>query len=163
MIVTLSRVSLRLYTEDDAVRVLEGRPRPGETWARDYPMFDEIDFLRALVLDRRAGKDPGQLGSYQVRLRENDLVIGGASFFGPPDEFGAVEIVLGIVPDYTGAGFAAEVVAGMIDIARANGAGFVIASVDVANVAAQKALVGGGLGEVVRGETIVHFAHEFAA
>jgi RimJ/RimL family protein N-acetyltransferase len=163
VIVTLPRLSLHLYTEEDAVRVLDGRPRPGESWARDYPMFDEVDFLRALVLDRRAGKDPGPFGLYQVRLRENGLVIGGAAFFGPPDEFGAVEIVGNIVPDHTGSGFAGEVVTGMVDIARDNGARFVIASVDVANVAAQKVLVAGGLGEVVRDETIVHFALEFAA
>jgi RimJ/RimL family protein N-acetyltransferase len=163
VIVTLSRLSLHLLTEEDAVHVLGGRPRSGEEWARDYPLFDETDFLQALVLDRRAGKDPGPYGSYQVRLRENDLVIGGTSFFGPPDEFGAVEIVLGIVPDYAGMGHAAEVVAGMIDIARTNGAGFVIASVDVANIAAQKALTAGGLAEVVRDDTIVHFARELRA
>jgi RimJ/RimL family protein N-acetyltransferase len=159
--VALSRLSLHLYSEEDANYVITGRRRPGENWARDYPLFDELDFLRALVHDRQAGKDPGVFGLYQLRLRDGDLVIGGAGFFGPPDEFDAVEIVVGIVPDHSGKGYAGEAVAGLVQIARDNGARFVIASTQVENEAAQKVLLRGGLGEVVRDDTIVHFAIEF--
>jgi RimJ/RimL family protein N-acetyltransferase len=159
--VALSRLSLHLYTNEDAEHVISGRQRPGERWARDYPLFDELDFLRALVHDRRSGKDPGPFGLYQVRLGGDDEAIGGAGFFGPPDEFGAVEIVFGIVPDHSGHRYGSEVIAGLVEIARENGARFVIASTQVDNVGAQKTMLYGGLREIVRDDTIVHFAREF--
>jgi RimJ/RimL family protein N-acetyltransferase len=149
-------ISLHLFSEEDARRVLAGIRRPDEVWARDYPLFDEVDFLQAMVLDRANGRDPGPFGLYQVRLSGSGIVIGGASFFGPPDEFQAVEIMFGIVPDYAGNNYASQAVALLVDIARVNGALY------VANLGAQKAMLNGGLSEVVRDERIVHFARELA-
>jgi RimJ/RimL family protein N-acetyltransferase len=159
--VALSRLSLHLYSADDAALVIAGRQHPGEIWARDYPLFDELDFLKALVHDRRSGKDPGVFGLYQVRLHDDGVVIGGVGFFGPPDEFGAVEVVFGIVPDHAGHGYGAEAVAGLVEVARENGARFVIASTRVDHLPAQRTLLHAGFDEVVRDETIAHFAREF--
>lgn len=121
-------------------------------------MLDELDFLRSLIFERRAGIDPGIFTHYQVCLRPDDTVIGWATFFGPPDEFKAVEIAFGIVRDYAGHGFGAEVVAGLIDLARDNGAEFLIASTRVGDIGAQRTLEQGGMREVVRDELIVHYA-----
>ncbi|GAB2453858.1 RimJ/RimL family protein N-acetyltransferase [Conyzicola lurida] len=151
------------FTEEGATRVLAGLKRPGEEWARDYPLFHELDFLRALLLDRAAGTDPGVFGMYQVRLSDSTLVIGGASFFGPPDEFGAVEILVGIVPDYADGSYAAHAVAQLVRIAADNGARYVIGSADVVDTAAIDGLLQGGLDEVVRDDTIAHFARELTA
>lgn len=163
MNVTLPRVSLCPLTVDEATSAINGKRRPGQDWAREYPMLEEIDFLRSLVLERRAGIHPGVFTHYQVCLRPDNVVIGWAAFFGAPDEFKAVEIAFGIVPDYEGNHFGAEVVAGMVDLARANGAEYLIASTKIDDIAVQKSLVRGGLDEVVRDTTIAHFAVGLAA
>jgi RimJ/RimL family protein N-acetyltransferase len=156
--VTLPRLSLTPLSAEDAAGVLNGKRPQGDTWAREYPMLDELDFLRSLVFERRAGIDPGEFTHYQVRLHQDGTVIGWATFFGPPDEFQAVEIAFGIVPDYAGYHFGAEVVAGLISFARERGAEFLIASTQVSDIAAQKALLQGGMLEIVRDEVIAHFA-----
>jgi len=161
--VELARVSLHPLSAEDAAGVLRGTQRSGHVWAREYPSFFEIDLLRALVSEREAGIDPGPFSQYQVLLRDKNVVIGGAGFFGPPDEFRAVEISFGISPDYHGQRFGAEIVAGMVQIARDNGVRFVIATATVADVATQKSLERGGLPEVVRDETTVHFGLELGA
>jgi RimJ/RimL family protein N-acetyltransferase len=161
--VTLPRVSLCSITEDVAASAIHGKRRPGQEWAREYPMIEELDFLRSLIFERRAGIDPGVFTHYQVCLRPDNMVVGWATFFGGPDEFKAVEIAFGIVPDYAGHRFGAEVVAGMVDLALHNGAQYVIASTRIDDVAAQEALVQGGMNEVVRDTTIAHFAASLAA
>ena len=157
------RLSLHLFSSDDASDVLGGIRRPGQVWARQYPAFFEIDLLRALVHERRSGVDRGPFTQYQVTVREGNVVIGGAGFFGPPDEFRAVEISFGIAPDYKRHRYGAETVSGMVRIARDNGARFVIATAIIADIATQKALEYGGLPEVVRDETTVYFGLELDA
>jgi RimJ/RimL family protein N-acetyltransferase len=156
--VTLPRLLLSPLSAEDAGGVLNGRCPQGDVWAREYPMLDELDFLRSMVFERRAGIDPGEFTHYQVRLRHDGVVIGWATFFGPPDEFHAVEIAFGIVPDYAGHHFGAEVVAGLISFAREHGAEFLIASTQVSDIASHKALLQGGMREIVRDDTIAHFA-----
>jgi len=158
-----ARLSLHLFSPDDASDVLQGIRRPGQVWARQYPSFFEIDLLRALVHEHKSGVDPGPFTQYQATLHDGNVVIGGAGFFGPPDEFRAVEISFGIAPDYTGHRYGAEIVSGMVQIARDNGARFVIATATVADRATQKSLEHGGLPEVVRDETTVFFGLEFDA
>lgn len=163
MNVTLPRLVLSPLSEDEAASVLNGKRRVGETWAREYPMLDELDFLRSLIFERRAGIDPGIFTHYQVRLRPDETVIGWATFFGPPDEFKAAEIAFGIVRDYGGHRFGAEVVAGLIELARNNGAEYLIASTRVTDVGGQKTMEAGGMLEVVRDELIVHYAAALTA
>jgi RimJ/RimL family protein N-acetyltransferase len=158
-----ARMSLHLFSPDDASDVLRGIRRPGEVWARQYPSFFEIDLLRALVHERKTGIDPGPFTQYQVTLHDGNVVIGGAGFFGPPDEFRAVELSFGIAPDYKGHAYGAEIVSGMVQIARNNGARFVIATATVADIGTQKSLEHGGLPEVVRDETTVYFGLELDA
>jgi RimJ/RimL family protein N-acetyltransferase len=158
-----ARLSLHLFSSDDASDVLRGIRRPGQVWARQYPSFFEIDLLRALVHERRSGIDPGPFTQYQVTLRDGNVVIGGGGFFGPPDEFRAVEISFGIAPEYKGHRYGAEIVSGMMQIARDHGARFIIATATAADIGTQKSLEHGGLPEVVRDETTVYFGLEFDA
>jgi RimJ/RimL family protein N-acetyltransferase len=49
------------------------------------------------------------------------LVIGGASFKGPPDADGMVEIAYGVAPGYRGKGFATEAAQALVEYAFASG------------------------------------------
>ena len=152
------RVTLSALTPDDAHRTLKGQRRLGESWAREYPMPVDRDLIHSVIVEHADGTVVGPFTHYQVQLQTNNVVIGGAGFLGPPDEFGAVEITLGIVPEHMGHGYGAEVVAALVDIAARAGADFVIASSKVANVGTHSTLVAGGLKEIVRDDTTVHFA-----
>jgi len=156
------RVSLRLLAADDARRVLAGLAVPGQTWGREYPTFTEVDVLEALVHAHIPGVATSPFGQYQVEILDSATVIGGAGFLGPPDEFGAVQLDVQVIPDQLGRGYEAEVVAQLILIAREHRARFVIATADVTNPTAQDSLARGGLDEIVRDDTTVHYGLELA-
>jgi RimJ/RimL family protein N-acetyltransferase len=158
MSVDPSRIALALLTPQDAKQTLNGQHRAGQSWARDYPMPVDVDLIRSLIFEQADGKVVGPFSHYQIELRGSGLVIGGAGFLSPPDEFGAVEITFGIVPDHVGNGYGAEVVAALVEIASDGGADYVIASTKVTNVVTQATLKSGGLDEIVRDDTTVHFA-----
>jgi hypothetical protein len=157
LISVISRISLRLLSREDARRVLNGQKVPGQTLGREYPSFYEADVLRSLIYEQSPRNTPGTFGHYQVEISETSTVIGGAGFLAPPDEFGAVQIDLQIVPDYLHSGYESEVVAELISIARTNKAVYVIATTKVHEQKAQATLELGGLEEIVRDETTVHF------
>jgi len=151
---------LRLHrlSVDEAARIIRHERRPGELWASGFPTFEQVDFLTAFIADSAARRDPGPFGLFLISRIEDGLVMGGAGFFGPPDEFGAVEIVVELDTSMRRLGHGSEVIALLVGIARANGADFVITSTTVQNVAGQRAIEHGGLAEVVRDESIVHYA-----
>jgi RimJ/RimL family protein N-acetyltransferase len=153
----MSHITLRLLSREDARRVLNGQKLPGQTLNREYPSFLETDVLRSLIYEHTPMITPGTFGHYQVELRDNSTVIGGAGFLGPPDEFGAVQIDLQIVADHLGRGYEAEIVAQLVEIARDHHATFVIATTKVGELTAQQTLEYGGLDEIVRDDTTVHF------
>ncbi len=66
------------------------------------------------------GSDPWRLG-FGVIDNETRTVIGAASFKGPPDTNGMVEIAYGIVPSFEGRGYATEAARALIDFAQKNG------------------------------------------
>jgi len=152
------RVTLSALTPDDAHRTLQGQRRAGESWARAYPLPVDRDLIHSVIVEHTDGTIVGPFTHYQIELGANRLVIGGAGFLHPPDEFGAVEITFGIVPEHTGYGYGAEVVAALVSIAARSGADFVIASSKVANVGTHSTLIAGGLSEIVRDDNTVHFA-----
>ena len=49
---------------------------------------------------------------------DSDTVVGVASFKGPPDDDGMVEIAYGIAPGYQGRGYATEAAAALVDFAQ---------------------------------------------
>ena len=151
---------LRLHPlqTEEAARIVRQDKRPGEHWASGFPTIEQVDFLTAFISDTAARRDPGAFGLFIVVRREDDLVIGGAGFFGPPDEFGAVEIVVELDRSMRGHGYGPQVIAALVEIARSNDADFVITSTSVGNVSGQHAIEQGGLAEVVRDESIVHYA-----
>ena len=158
MTVEQRRVTLSVLTPDDARRTLQGQRRAGEAWARAYPLPVDRDLIHSVIVEHADGKCVGPFTHYQIELGASKLVIGGAGFLHPPDEFGAVEITFGIVPEHVGNGYGAEVVDALVTIAARNGADFVIASSKVANVGTHATLIAGGLNEIVRDDHTVHFA-----
>ena len=152
------RINLSVLTPEDAARTLQGQRRSGETWAHAYPLPVDRDLIHSVIVEHADGMTVGAFTHYQIELAESQLVIGGAGFLHAPDEFGAVEITFGIVPEHVGHGYGAEVVAALVSIAARNGADFVIASSKVANVGTHSTLIAGGLNEIVRDDITVHFA-----
>ena len=158
MDVESERLRLHPLTVDEAARIVRQDRRLGELWASGFPTVEQVDFLLAFIADSAARRDPGAFGLFIVTRIEDSLVIGGAGFFGPPDEFGAVEIVVELDRSVRRLGYGSEVITALISVARSNGADFVITSTSVANVSGQRAIERGGLTEVVRDESIVHYA-----
>jgi RimJ/RimL family protein N-acetyltransferase len=54
---------------------------------------------------------------FAVIHRDDQCVIGAASFKGPPDDDGVVEIAYGIVPAYQGQGYATEAASALVEFA----------------------------------------------
>jgi RimJ/RimL family protein N-acetyltransferase len=86
---------------------------------RDFMVSDEVSPAWLAQLRAATAADPWRFG-FAVVHRESGLVIGSASFKGPPDEDGAVEIAYGIVPGYQGCGYATEAAAALVAFAFDN-------------------------------------------
>lgn len=163
MDVETERLRLHPLTVEEASRIVRQERRLGELWASGFPTVEQVDFLMAFIADSAARRDPGAFGLSVVVRSEDGMVIGGAGFFGPPDEFGAVEIVVELDRSVRKLGYGSEVIAALVGVARASGADFVITSTTVSNVSGQHAIENGGLSEVVRDESIVHYAVDLRA
>jgi len=83
---------------------------------REFFVSDEVSPQWLDKLRRASGPDPWVFG-FAVIHREDQCVIGGASFKGPPDEDGVVEIAYGIVPAYEGQGYATEAASALVTFA----------------------------------------------
>lgn len=158
MDVESANLRLHMLQVEEAGRIVRQDKRPGELWASGFPTVEQVDFLSAFIADSAARRDPGAFGLFLVSRRDDGLVIGGAGFLGPPDEFGAVEIVVELDSSVRRHGYGSEVIAALVEIARDNHADYVITSTTVANLSGQHAIEQGGLTEVVRDESIVHYA-----
>jgi RimJ/RimL family protein N-acetyltransferase len=141
-------------TRELASAILSGAPPAGDRWASDYPVVDELDAIRSF-LDRPDPDDVQPFGLYVVRTVPDGVAIGGAGFFGPPGDDGAVELGYGIVPSMRGRGVATAALRAMLLIAAEHGATTVRADTTVGNVASVRVLEKAGLrctgrhGEVV--------------
>lgn len=71
-----------------------------------------LERLRAATVDR----DPWQFG-FVVLETMTGVALGMASFKGPPDDDGVVEIAYGIAPAYRGRGYATEAAGGLVEYA----------------------------------------------
>lgn len=81
-------------------------------------MFVSADVSPAWLAALRTGgeADPWRHGFFLVQ-RESRAAIGTASFKGPPDESGTVEIAYGVVPSCEGQGYATEAAAALVAFA----------------------------------------------
>jgi RimJ/RimL family protein N-acetyltransferase len=86
----------------------------------DFIVSDDVSPEWLVALESATGADPWRYG-FAVIHRESGLVIGNASFTGPPDAEGMVEIAYGIVPDFQGRGYATEAANALVAWAAKNG------------------------------------------
>jgi [ribosomal protein S5]-alanine N-acetyltransferase len=138
------RLALRPITGDEVSAVLAGQHRAD--WAVDFPA--EGDQVIAGLLARTglpADDDARRFGHRLVVERDGSIVVGGAGFFGPPQD-GEVEIGYGIVPSRQRRGYATEAVRAMVaDVLQVDGVQTVTANVDLDNPASIRVLEKSGL------------------
>jgi ribosomal-protein-alanine N-acetyltransferase len=120
-----ARLTLQPYTPEqllalrDGVTEFEERIGGGVragTGLREFFVSDEVSPQWLERLRSAAGPDPWVFG-FAVIHREDQCVIGAASFKGPPDDDGVVEIAYGIVPAYQGQGYATEAATALVAFA----------------------------------------------
>ena len=117
------RLTLQPYTPDQLLALQEGvsefEERMGVRAAdglRDFFVSDDVSPHWLERLRRATGPDPWVFG-FAVIHRDDQCVIGAASFKGPPDDAGVVEIAYGIVPAYQGQGYATESASALVAFA----------------------------------------------
>ena len=105
---------LRPYTSEELLASIE-QPEtfeslkgfPASPDLRGFLVSDDVSPAWTASLRTIHGSDPWRLG-FGIIDRESRTVIGAASFKGPPDTNGMVEIAYGIVPSFEGRGYATE-------------------------------------------------------
>jgi RimJ/RimL family protein N-acetyltransferase len=83
---------------------------------REFFVSDDVSPRWLERLQSATGPDPWVFG-FAVIHREDQSVIGAASFKGPPDDDGVVEIAYGIVPAYQRQGYATEAATALVAFA----------------------------------------------
>ncbi len=97
------------YQKCSGMRIADG--------VRDFLLAGSADFMARL---RAATEpDPWSFG-FAVLHKIDNCMIGFASFTGPPDSSGLVEIAYGIAPAYQGKGYATEAAVALVDFASRN-------------------------------------------
>ncbi|HEX7977077.1 MAG TPA: GNAT family N-acetyltransferase [Gemmatimonadaceae bacterium] len=120
-----ARLTLRPYTPEQLLALREGvsafEERIGEgvragVGLREFFVSDEVSPQWLERLRSATGPDPWVYG-FAVIHHDDQCVIGAASFKGPPDDDGVVEVAYGIVPAYQGRGYATEAASALVAFA----------------------------------------------
>jgi RimJ/RimL family protein N-acetyltransferase len=96
------------FAEDAGVQLADG--------LREMFVSGDVSPAWIAHLKTAPGPDPWTLG-FAVVHRDDERVIGSASFKGAPDDDGVVEIAYGIAPGYQGRGYATEVAKALVAFA----------------------------------------------
>ncbi|WP_327371664.1 GNAT family N-acetyltransferase [Streptomyces sp. NBC_01217] len=148
------RLLLRLMTASDALQVMAGKPGDGARWAPGYPSPGEMAAAERFLGACAAKGDPSPFGSYEIRRREDGMVIGGLGFHGAPDENGHVTIGYGLAPSAQGMGYASEALRALLLFAREQGVSCVHGDTDLDNLASQRVMTAVGM-RLVREDTLL--------
>ena len=118
-----ARLTLQPYTPEQLLALRDGvsefEERIGARAAeglREFFVSDDVSPRWLERLHAAVGPDPWVFG-FAVIHREDQCVIGAASFKGPPDDDGVVEIAYGVVPVYQGQGYATEAATALVAFA----------------------------------------------
>ncbi|WP_330241855.1 GNAT family N-acetyltransferase [Streptomyces sp. NBC_00525] len=151
------RLSLREMTPADAGQLIAGTPGDGVRWAPGYPSPGDLRAAARLLAACADTGDPSPFGSYEIRLRTDEAVIGGMGFHGAPDEHGGVTIGYGLVESARGKGYASEALRALIRFARQQGAARVLGDADVDNVASQHVMTAAGMRLVAEDDALRYY------
>ena len=123
-IIETTHLFLRPYTSEELLALIEEPEKfetltgfPASPALRGFMVSDEVSPAWTASLRTIQGSDPWRLG-YGVIDKASRTVIGGASFKGPPDANGMVEIAYGIVPSFEGRGYATEAARALVEYAQ---------------------------------------------
>ncbi|MFD8010576.1 GNAT family N-acetyltransferase [Streptomyces sp. NPDC058955] len=158
--VATERLLLHPLTVPEGERIAARAPLPGERWGEGYPGAGDLASVNAFLRRCAEDGDPGPYRTYQIRLREGGLVVGGIGFHAPPGPDGAVTVGYGIVPGERGRGYASEALAAVIGIAREAGAAVLRGDADPANVPSHRVMERAGMRRVAEGDGPVRFLVE---
>ncbi|MFE6666437.1 GNAT family N-acetyltransferase [Streptomyces sp. NPDC057697] len=151
------RLLLHPTNASDALRVVAGAPEEGARWAPGYPSASERAAAERFLDTCARSGDPSPFGSYEIRRREDGLVIGGMGFHGPPDATGAVTIGCGLVPSVRGAGYASEALRALLRFARDQGVRRVHGDADLDNIASRRVMEAVGMRLVREDEKLAYY------
>ena len=115
---------LRPYAAEELLALIE-QPEifealtgfPASPALRGFMVSDDVSPAWTASLRTIQSSDPWRLG-FGVIDKETRTVIGAASFKGPPDTNGTVEIAYGIVPSFEGRGYATEAARALVEYAQ---------------------------------------------
>lgn len=144
-IIETERLVLQPLSVEGARRVVAGEPGPGERWAEGYPGVGDRASAGGFLNGVAERGDPGVYRTYAIRVRDEDLVIGGIGFHGPPGSDGVVTVGYGLVPGFRGRGYASESLRALVARAREAGASAVRGDADLDNVASQRVMEAAGM------------------
>ncbi|GGY53776.1 hypothetical protein GCM10010363_38650 [Streptomyces omiyaensis] len=143
--VATERLLLHPLTVAEGERIAARELLPGERWGEGYPGVGDLASVGAFLRRCAGDGDPGPYRTYQMRLREDGLVVGGIGFHGPPGPDGAVTVGYGVVPGERGKGYASEALAAVIGIARSAGAAVLRGDADPANLPSHRVMERAGM------------------
>ncbi|MGW4161774.1 GNAT family N-acetyltransferase [Streptomyces sp. NPDC004788] len=144
-IIETERLLLHPLSVDDARRIVDARPAPGDRWAEEYPSAGDGRSAQGFLNGVAERGDPGAYRPYAIRLLADGTTVGGIGFHGPPDADGVVTIGYGLVPGARGKGYASESLRALIARAREAGATAVRGDADLDNIASQRVMEAAGM------------------
>jgi RimJ/RimL family protein N-acetyltransferase len=119
-----SHLTLQPYLPAQLLALIDGVPQFEERMGmhsgdglRDFFVSEDVSPHWLALLRISSAADPWVFG-FAVIHDADRRVIGTASFKGPPDEEGVVEIAYGIVPAYQNRGYATEAASALVGFAR---------------------------------------------
>lgn len=141
------RLRYRRVTVEEALALVQETVVIDGPHARAYP--DEgTRFFALRTLERGTG-DADVFGMYHVIESRGGAIVGHVGFHGGPDDDQAVRIGYAIAADARGQGYAAEAVAWIVALSRAQlDVKVVLADTDKDNLASQRVLEHGGFVQV---------------
>ncbi|MGW6396317.1 GNAT family N-acetyltransferase [Streptomyces sp. NPDC055103] len=155
--VATERLLLHPLSVAEAERVVARVPGDEDLWSEGYPSDGDVrantGFLRG-VAERG---DPGVFRTYEIRLRDTGVAVGGIGFHGPPDELGVATVGYGLAPGERGKGYASEALRALLELARQAGAEGVKGDADRDNPASHRVMEAAGMPCVAEDDKLRHF------
>ena len=112
---TLAHLRTELESPEQLSRLFNAVVSPA--WPTGEYDRDAMEFFRARLEEGGAAVE-GWYGWYAVRAADQEgprALVGGAGYFGPPDESGTVEVGYSVLPEWQRRGYASEMVQTLVD------------------------------------------------
>ncbi|GAA3396305.1 GNAT family N-acetyltransferase [Streptomyces roseoviridis] len=161
-IIETARLLLHPLSVDEARRVVDAAPGPGDRWAEGYPGPGDVRGVGSFLNGVAERGDPGVYRPYEIRRLADGVTVGGIGFHGPPGGDGVVTIGYGLVPGVRGQGFASEALRALIALAREAGATAVRGDADLDNVPSHRVMEAAGMAYEGEDERVRNYRVVFA-